>query len=134
MRIMEVPIAVRYFPDRKSRVVRGIWQYALNTATIIFRGYRDYFPLRFFVGLSLLFAIPGTVLGLVFIGHFLLTGRFSPYLFAGFGSGFCFVMATLFLILGVVADMLDRIRANQERVLYLLKRNGQSRYRSFDQD
>ena len=50
LRIMEVPIAVQYFADRKSRVAGSIARYAVNTLKIILRSYRDYFPLRFFWG------------------------------------------------------------------------------------
>jgi glycosyltransferase involved in cell wall biosynthesis len=120
--IKEVPIEVVYFPDRQSRVAGSIVKYAINTAKIIFRGYRDYFPLRFFWGLSVIFALPSLLLSLVFFGHYWLTGRFSGYLFAGFSSAFLLIMATVFFVLGIVTDMLDRIRSNQERILYLLKK------------
>lgn len=120
--IREVPIEVTYFADRKSRVAGSIFKYALNTAKIIFRGYRDYFPLHFFWGIAVAFAIPAVLLALVFFAHFLLTGTFSGYLFTGFGSAFMFFMAIAFFVLGIVADMLDRMRMNQERILYLLKK------------
>lgn len=123
LNIVEVPIVVRYFADRKSRVAGSIFRYAINSASIIFRGYRDYYPLRFFFGIAFAFAVPSAVLGLIFLAHFLLTGTFTGFLFAGLLSGFLFVVATLFLILGVVTDMLDRIRANQERILYILRKN-----------
>ncbi len=119
--IKEVPIRVVYFPDRKSRVAGSIWRYSVNAAKIIFRGYRDYFPLRFFWSLALLFAVPGLALAVMFFRHYLRTGMFSGYLFAGFSAAFLIGMATLFLVVGIVADMLDRIRANQERILFLLK-------------
>ncbi len=123
MEIKEVPIEVVYFAERKSRVAGSIVKYAVNTAKIIFRGYRDYFPLRFFWGISALFAIPAALLALVFFVHYLVTNTFSGYLFAGFGSAFMFFMATVFFVLGIVTDMLDRIRTNQERILYLLKKH-----------
>lgn len=121
VRIKEVPIRVRYFADRKSRVAGSIFRYAFNTATIIFRGYRDYFPLKFFLFASSLFAIPASVLALVFLVRFFVTGKFSGYLFLGFTSAFMFMIAFGLVVLGVVADMLDRIRSNQERILYLMK-------------
>lgn len=120
--IMEVPIPVIYFADRKSRVAGSIAKYAVNTAKIIFRGYRDYFPLRFFWGISLAFAAPAVVLAVLFFGHYLVSGVFTGYLFAGFLSAFFTIMATVFIVLGIVADMLDRIRTNQERILYRLKK------------
>ena len=124
MTIVEVPIAVRYFADRQSRVVSSISKYAMHTAKIIFRGYRDYFPLRFFWGIGLVFLLPAIALAIVFFGHYLRTGYFTGYLFAGFLSGFMAMLATVFFVVGTVADMLDRIRSNQERILYRLKRRG----------
>lgn len=122
LHITEVPIAVQYFEGRQSRVAGSIAKYATNTAKIIFRSYRDYFPLRFFASIALVWLIPGLLLGGLFIAHFIRTGRFSGYLFAGFGSGFCLLLSLLFLILGIVTDMLDRLRVNQDRILYLLKK------------
>lgn len=124
MTIVEVPIAVQYFADRKSRVVSSISKYAVHTAKIIFRGYRDYFPLRFFWGIGLMFMVPAVVLAAIFFGHYLSTGFFTGYLFAGFLSGFFVMLATVFFVVGTVADMLDRIRSNQERILYRLKKRG----------
>ena len=123
MEIKEVPIEVVYFSDRKSRVAGSIVKYAINTAKIVFRGYRDYFPLRFFWTISAIFAVPALLLALIFFIHYWLTGSFTGYLFAGFTSAFMFVMSTVFFVLGIVTDMLDRIRTNQERILYLLKKH-----------
>jgi glycosyltransferase involved in cell wall biosynthesis len=120
--IKEVPIKVTYFGDRKSRVAGSIINYSINTAKIIFRGYRDYFPLRFFWGISVFFAIPAILFGLLFLVHFLQTGTFSGYLYAGFISSFMFILSIVFFILGIVTDMLDRMRTNQERILYILKK------------
>jgi glycosyltransferase involved in cell wall biosynthesis len=119
--ILEVPLPVQYFADRKSRVAGSIAKYALNAATIIFRSYRDYYPLRFFLGIAAILAVPGFVLGGLFLGHFLTTGKFTGYLFAGFGAGFLLLLSTLFVLIGIVADMLDRVRTNQDRILYFLK-------------
>lgn len=120
--IAEVPIPVKYFADRKSRVAGSIWRYAINALKIILRGYRDYFPLRFFWGIALVLAVPALAFGSLFFWHYLTTGKFIGYLYAGFLSAFLTGMSVLFLVVGVVADMLDRIRANQERILLALRR------------
>lgn len=122
LRIREVPIHVTYFKDRQSRVASSIWRYALHTALIIGRVYRDYFPLRFFMILASIFFIPSVILGGIFFGHFFITGYFTDYLFAGFLSGFLFMVSLVFVVVAIVTDMLDRIRVNQERILYILKR------------
>lgn len=120
--IVEVPIRVQYFKDRQSRVAGSIWRYAVNALKIILRGYRDYFPLRFFWGIAVVLAIPALAFGSIFLWHYLSTGKFTGYLYAGFLSAFFLGMAVLFLVVGTVADMLDRIRANQERILLILRR------------
>lgn len=124
IRIMEVPVIVRYFGDRKSRVASSILKYAMNTATIIFRSYRDYFPLRFFLGIALAFAVPSLAFGALFARRFLLTGEFKGYYFAGSLSAFLMILAMLFVMVGIVADMLDKVRCNQDRILYLLRKQG----------
>ncbi len=127
MRICELPVKVLYFEGRKSRVAGSIVKYAFNSASIIFRSYRDYFPLRFFWTLALACAFPGVTFAAVFFGHFLITGAFTGFLFAGFLAAFFIAMTLTFGLVGVVTDMLDRIRANQERILYLLRKQGSSR-------
>lgn len=121
--IIEIPVHVLYFSERKSRVAGSIKKYAINTSKIILRGYRDYFPLRFFWTISAVFAFPATLFGIIFFLHYLITRTFSGYLFAGFISAFLFTIALVFFVLGIVTEMLDRIRANQERILYLLKKH-----------
>ncbi|SDH35698.1 glycosyltransferase family 2 protein [Pseudomonas abietaniphila] len=123
LEIKEIPIDVQYFADRTSRVAGSISKYAVNTSKIIFRGYRDYFPLRFFWGISAVFAVPATIFSIVFVLHYLMTGAFTGYLFAGFTAAFLYSLATVFFVLGIVTDMLDRIRSNQERILYMLKKS-----------
>jgi len=124
LRIIEVPVAVRYFTNRKSRVAGSIVKYAVNTFKIILRGYRDYFPLRFFWGIAMAFLLPAVLSFLVFLGHFLVTGKFSGYLFSGFIAAFLAILAIIFFIMGLMADMFVRIRVNQERILYRLKKSG----------
>lgn len=123
LQIIEVPIRVIYFSERRSRVAGSIVKYALNTSAIIFRIYRDHNPLRFFFGLAGLSLVPALLFGSQFFYHFIMTGKFSGYLYAGFTFGFFLVLSLIFSITAIVADMLDRVRMNQERILYILKKN-----------
>jgi len=120
--IAEVPITVQYFDDRRSRVADSLWRYAFRTSAILLRGYRDYFPLRFFTSLGLVPLLGGIGFAVVFVANFLRTGQFTGYLFAGFTAAFLASVALLLLLIGLVADMLDRSRRNQERALALLRR------------
>ncbi|MBI1944767.1 MAG: glycosyltransferase family 2 protein [Deltaproteobacteria bacterium] len=122
LRVKEVPVHVSYHEGRKSRVASSIPKYAVRTASIILRLYRDYNPLKFFFALAASFMVPG--IGFIaFLGwHYLTTGLFTGQIWAGFVGGALSFVGLMFGILGVLADMLDRIRVNQERILYELKR------------
>ncbi|MGH0029448.1 MAG: glycosyltransferase family 2 protein [Myxococcota bacterium] len=119
LRIVEVPLAVR--GERQfgeSRVAGSLWRYALRSAQIIFRCYRDYHPLRFFGGLALLFAVPALALGLFLVAHYAATGGFSPHKWAGFTAAGLLGIALLALHMGVMGDMLNRHRIYLEELLY----------------
>lgn len=122
LRIKEVPVKVVYFAERRSRVAGNLFKYAAKTSNIILRSYRDYYPLRFFWSLALVFALPALALGWVFFSHYFATGLFTGSLYAGFSAAFLFMMATVFFVLGIVADMLVRLRVNQGKILYRLKK------------
>jgi len=119
--VTEIPIRVKYFPDRDSRVAGNLLAYAVKSFKILFRGYRDYFPLKFFWGISAVLSIIGTVLVALFFAMYFATGLFSGNLYLGFSGAFFLFLGILFFVVGLLADMLDRTRTNQERILYLLR-------------
>lgn len=122
LRVVEFPVDVLYFPERKSRVAGSILKYAFNTSSIILKTLRDYKPMMFFGGMGGVLIGIGVILE-IFLGiHFLITGDFTPYKFVGFtGFGFL-VFGLLLMVVGLVAGMINRIRVNQERILYELKK------------
>ena len=124
LRIMSVPVEVRYFSERKSRVVSNIFHFIAISAISILRSYRDFAPLRFFGWLGLIPFVFGVISLAVFLGHWFLTGSFSPYKFLGFVGVYLLTMGIIFWGLGLVADMLSRMLNNQEKILERLKRLG----------
>lgn len=122
IRMMEVPLKIRGIREYgKSRVASNLWKYAVNSSKIIFRTFRDYKPLRFFGFISVILLIISLGLGGFFLGHYIINKRFSPHLWAGLTAGFLFFISVLFFVTGLLADMLDRIRQNQEKILYYEK-------------
>lgn len=120
--IMEIPIKVKYFNDRRSRVANNLFKYGAKTLKIIFSCFRDFYPLRFFWGIAAFFFSIGLFFALVFFGHFLYRGIFQGFIFAGLLSGFFILLSCIFFLIGLVAEMLDRIRWGQDKILYLLKK------------
>lgn len=124
VRIAEVPIVVRYFKGRQSRVAGNIVSYAVKTSKIIFRTYRDYKPLRFFSSIALGFFILGLSFLSILFGWYIHSGGFTPHIWSGFvGAAFCFC-SLIFFVLGLLADMQTRLRSGQEELLYLLRKKG----------
>jgi len=122
LRIVAAPVTIKYYPDRQSRVVRNFSQFLFGSALNILRAYRDYAPLKFFGNLGNFFFVIGLG-GLVFtLVHWIVTGGFSPYKFIGFGGLYFVSFALLVWVIGLVADMFDRMLGNQERIIERLKR------------
>jgi glycosyltransferase involved in cell wall biosynthesis len=122
LRVLEHPIKVRYDPKRKSRVAGSIPKYAIQTSKIILRVLLDYRPMRVFGVLGAAFVFIGACFELFLLGHYVLTGSFSPYKSTGFiGLGFTVFGMMVFLV-ALISDMLNRLRINQDKILYELKK------------
>lgn len=122
LRVLEMPIRVKYDPTRKSRVAGSVIRYAVQTSSIILRVLLDYRPMRIFgvLGGSLVFI--GFLFVLYLLGHYALTQSFTPYKSLGFiGLGFV-IFGMLVLIIALIADMLNRLRVNQDKLLYEMKK------------
>ncbi len=121
-RIVEVPCLVRGERKGKSRVVKNVFSYGLKVSLIILRSMRDYEPFKFF-GLSgiILFAIGSFSSAILFL-RWLLIHRIDPYLIIIYANVFLIIIGVLLMILGLLADMLDRNRKLEEDILYRLRK------------
>lgn len=122
MRIKALPVNVKYFKDRKSRVVTSVPRYIVISAINILRSFRDFAPLRFFIMLGAIPFIIGLGCLIFMLIYWITAGSFSPYKFVGF-SGIYLVTIGMFLwSLGILADMQVRLLNNQERTYEELRR------------
>ncbi|OFW53754.1 MAG: hypothetical protein A2163_02535 [Actinobacteria bacterium RBG_13_35_12] len=123
LRILEIPIKVKYFPSRVSKISSNLFIYGVNALKIIFETYRDYKPFTFFSYIALFFFIISIFFGSILLYTYITIGSFHPNVWSGFvGGTFLFISLTFFIV-GISADTIKRIRVNQEEILYLLKRN-----------
>lgn len=122
LRIVEVPVKVQYFSSRRSRVASNLFSYGVKTAKIVFRTYRDYKPLRFFVGIGGFFFIAAVFFEAILLWTFLTTGAFTPNIWSGFVGAIFFALALMLFVVGILADMNTRTRVNQEKILYHLRK------------
>lgn len=123
MNIKAIPTEVKYFPGRKSRVVKNFWQFLFGSAFNIIRAYRDYAPMKFFGTIGTILIIPGLVMGGITTIKWLNTGTPKPFITVGFIGLFLFTAGCAIWALGMVADMLDRLLSNQEKILERIKKN-----------
>ncbi len=125
LNIIETPIKVKYFPSRTSKISSNLFKYGINTLKIILETYRDYKPFSFFSYIALFFFIVSIFFGSILLYTYVSIGSFHPNIWSGFvGGTFLFISIILFIV-GISADIIKRIRINQEEILFLLKRNAQ---------
>lgn len=122
LNIKEIPIEVKYFDKRQSRVAKNIFKYAYNILKINFRIFRDYKPMKFFGWPGIIIFLIGLIMDLAVFIHYINTGSFTPYKSVIFTGGALNLFGFLILIVGLLADMLYRIRVNQEKLLYYEKK------------
>jgi len=122
LRIKWISVHVKYFEDRKSRVVKSILWYMGKSLTIILRTVRDVRPLIFF-GLPWLIFI---VISLFFFWYFLVnyfqTFQTTPYRTWLIIAGTLFSIWLLLFIFASIADMIKRSRKISEENLYLIRK------------
>lgn len=110
---------------RRSRLVRSLPHYLMNSGITIIRAYTMYRPLRAFLSIGAAFFGVGLVLALRFLYLFMVgTSRGEPV-----GHVQSLILAAVLMIVGVqvgliglAADLIGFNRRLQERVLYRLKR------------
>jgi glycosyltransferase involved in cell wall biosynthesis len=120
--MFEVPVGVKYFSVRKSHITGNLPRYILNTIKIIIRTIIDYAPFRVIGGFGFIVFLTGLILDLILLYFFLQTGKFSPNVSVGI-LGLSFnAFGFLLIIIGLLAEMLYRVRQNQERILYYQKK------------
>jgi len=128
MEIQEVPVRIRGTREfGKSKVASNLFDYAIQTSKIILRSFRDYKPMILFGCIALGFLLLGLILTGFLAVHYARTGTFTPHKWAGFTAGLLFGLGSITLVTGLLADMLGRVRRNQERILYMMKNNGTNR-------
>ena len=122
LRIKEIPVKVEYFSERRSRIYKGMFHYAVNISKIIFKTLRDYRPFGFFGSIGLTIFILGLIPDVFVLIYYFQVGGFTPYKAVGFSGIFLNIIGLGIIFLALVADMLYRIRMNQEKSLYYQKK------------
>ena len=135
LRIREVPVTVRGVREHgKSRVANNLWRYGWRTAGIILRTYRDYRPLRFFGYMAAGLMVASLAFFAFLMSVKIRTGMFTPHKWSGFLSAALAGAALVLFLIGLVAEMLDRLRAAQDEMLFRVRRMELDQKRSKDKN
>jgi len=122
MRMAEVPITVLPRKAGKSRVVKNPVHYGLRALKIILQFERDFRPLRFFGMVGMIFLVPGLAMLIFVFLNWLITDMSSPYTSLITIGGILTLVAIIFFILALIADMNGRQRLLQEELLYMIRK------------
>jgi glycosyltransferase involved in cell wall biosynthesis len=121
--IVEVPMKVRGTREfGESRIASSIPRYAARSLQIMVRAFISYRPFIFLSAIASVFLAVGLGLLVFLATHYLSSGAFSPHIWSGFVGGSFSLLGLSTLTLGIIGEVLVRIRMNQERILYFLKR------------
>jgi glycosyltransferase involved in cell wall biosynthesis len=117
---VEVPVQVlpTKRPGGKSHVVGNLPHYVFQASIILIRSLRDYKPFHFFGLPAVFLSVLGIIAGLFTLFHYLNYGAITPYKSLGFIALFALLAGMLLFIFALIADMMDRLRSQQEKILY----------------
>ena len=122
VRMVEVPLRVRGVREHgESRIASSVLSYGARCFSILMLTMRDMYPIRFFGAIGTAFLGVGVFLGLWVLVHWLRTGQTIPYTSFLTGSALGVTLGMLLYILALLADMVVRQRALQERMLLELR-------------
>lgn len=122
LRIKEVPVTVRYFEGRKSRIAHNLFRYSTQVMMITLSSLIFYKPLRLFGALTTVLWAVGLPVIITLGVRFYLTGLITPYKAIGIVSLLMVIMGAVSLIIGVILYALSRQQLSIDKLLYYEKR------------
>lgn len=122
LKIKWVPVEVTYFAERKSRVVKSIYNYVNNSFRIILKAVRDVRPMKFFGIPGSLMIFASLILLIIFLSFYFQDFKISPYRNYLIAAISLFLIGLQFIIFALIADMIKSNRKLNEEEIYLLKK------------
>jgi len=118
--ISSIPIQTN-LPTRKSRLFSNMFQHIYKSGVNVLRVYAIYEPFKTFLYLSLIFLLPGTYLGARFV-YFYLLGQGGGHIQSLIAMAILIINGVLFIVLGVIAELLKTNRMILEEMYAYMKR------------
>lgn len=122
LKVKWIPVEVTYFGDRKSRVVKSVFNYVNNSGKIIIKAIRDVRPMKFF-------GVPGLILLAISLVNFIIFAvlYFQEYKISPYRNYLLLAITLLlvglqFIIFALIADMIKSNRKLTEDQMYLMRK------------
>jgi glycosyltransferase involved in cell wall biosynthesis len=122
LKIKWIPVEVKYFPERKSRVVRSIYRYVNNSFKIILKAIRDVRPMKFFGIPGIAMILMSFVTFVIFFFLYVQELKISQYRNYLLLAITLFLIGMQFLVFAFIADMIKSNRKLTEDQMYLFKK------------
>jgi glycosyltransferase involved in cell wall biosynthesis len=119
MTVAYVPI--RTNPQtRKSRLMRHLPEYLINSTATVLRAYTMYRPLRVFLGIGAVMILLGSVIGLRFL-YFFLSGQGMGHIQSLILAAILTIVGFQVCLIGLMADLVGFNRKMLEETLYRVR-------------
>jgi glycosyltransferase involved in cell wall biosynthesis len=122
MKIKWIPVEVKYFTERKSRVVRSVYKYVNSSFKIILKAVRDVRPMKFFGIPGLLLVLLSFIVFIIFLTLYFQNFAITPYRNYVFLAVILFLVGLQFIVFALVADMIKSSRKLTEDLMYQMKK------------
>ncbi len=119
--IIEVPADFRKRAD-SSRLISGVFDYAIKAGFTIVETYISYKPFKFFFTAGSLLFLLGFLFGLRVLAHYFSTGAVSPFIPTAILSALLIIFGFQVMLTGILAELIKRNRKVQEELLYHQKK------------
>ena len=122
LKLTWIPVRVKYFEGRKSRIVKSVWSFVNNSAKIIVKAVRDVRPMKFFGIPGLILIVLSAVAFVIFLSLYLPELQITPYRNHLLVSIVLFLIGIQFFVFALLADMTKTNRQITEDILYKMKK------------
>ncbi len=126
LKLKWIPVRVRYFEDRQSRIVKSVWSFVNNSFKIIIKAIRDVRPMKFFGLPGLVLISLSGVFFAVFLYLYLPNLQITPYRNHLLVAIAFFLVGLQFLVFALLSDM---TKTNRQMIEYLAYREKLRRWR-----
>ena len=118
LKLKWIPVSVKYFDDRQSRIVKSVWSFVNNSAKIIVKAVRDVRPMKFFGVPGLILILLSAIFFGIFVYLYLPELQITPYRNHLLVSIAFFLVGLQFIVFALLADMTKTNRQISEDLIY----------------